>query len=154
MGLLTIIILGLMAMFNQTQRAFRLGMTQTDVLESGRIVTDMVGRELEQMTPSDLSGANPNGGNFYAAIINSLPPPGPFATPATYFPFLQPLPGGNYVRTNVLEDVFFLTRENQAWTAVGYFVRTNPVFAGGWEPVGTLYRFEMQESTRQFPYPA
>jgi hypothetical protein len=33
-GLLTFIILGLLLMFNQTQRAFRTGMTQTDVLGS------------------------------------------------------------------------------------------------------------------------
>ena len=56
-GLLSIIILGLVAMFSQTQRAFRLGLTQVDVLESGRAVTDMMTRELSQMTPSRASNA-------------------------------------------------------------------------------------------------
>src|SRR5947207_12610645 len=41
-SLLTFIILGLLLMFNQTQRAFRTGMTQTDVLEAGRATMDML----------------------------------------------------------------------------------------------------------------
>src|SRR6185436_10353272 len=49
--LLSVIILGLMAMFNQTQRAFKLGMNQTDVLEAGRVGTDLIVREMEQLTP-------------------------------------------------------------------------------------------------------
>jgi hypothetical protein len=164
MGLLTIIILGLMAMFNQTQRAFRLGMTQTDVLESGRIATDMLVRELEQISPSDLSGANFNSVNFYSALIDAginptfagynLVPAPYYANPTVYTPFVQPLPGGNQARANVLEDLFFLIRQNQTWTGIGYFVRTNAAFTGGWEPVGTLYRFETNASVMQFPYPA
>jgi hypothetical protein len=152
MGLLTVIILGLMAMFHQTQRAFRLGMTQTDVLESGRIVTDMMVRELEQMTPSGLNGANFNSGNFYSALINGGSPP--FATPAVYTPFLQPLPGGNGQRMNLLDDVFFIIRQNQTWTGIGYFVRSNDNFAGVWSPVGTLYRFETNATVMDFPYSA
>jgi hypothetical protein len=151
MGLLTVIILGLMAMFHQTQRAFRLGMTQTDVLESGRIVTDMMVRELEQMTPSGLNGANFNSGNFYSALINGGS--SPYATPTVYRPFLQPLPGGNQQRTNLLDDVFFIIRQNQTWTGIGYFVRTNAAFTGGWEPVGTLYRFETNASVMDFSIP-
>src|SRR5438552_855059 len=49
-GLLSFIILGLLLMFNQVQRAFRSSTTQADILEAGRAVADMLARELEEMT--------------------------------------------------------------------------------------------------------
>ena len=129
-GLMSFIILGLMQMFNQTQRAFKLGTTQVDVLESGRAVMDMMQRELSQMKPSRLS----NSVNFYAQI--PLPATG-------YAPLLQELPGipvpsGSRLpsRTNILQEIFFLTEENQRWNGIGYFVSPRK------EGVGTLYRYE------------
>lgn len=120
-ALLSVIILGLMAMFGQTQRAFRVGLAQTDVLDAGRATADMLAREVEQICPSHL----PDTVNYYTEI-----PPSP------YVPLYQDLPGGAERRTNVLMELFFLTRENQRWTAIGYRV-SNPN-AG----VGTLHRFE------------
>ena len=38
--------------FDQTQKAFRAGMAQTDQMEGGRMFSDMIQRELEQVTPS------------------------------------------------------------------------------------------------------
>src|ERR1051326_8535057 len=108
MALLSVIVLGLMATFSQTQRAFRLGMMQTDVLESGRLVTDMVGRELEQMAPS-YANTNAFSPNFYGQLMD--------AQNTSW----QPVAGGSIPRTNLLEDVFFLKRENQTWTGLGYF---------------------------------
>lgn len=119
-GLLSLIVLGLMAMFGKTQQAFRIGMTQTDVLEGGRASTDLIARDLEPLHPSYLH----NTVNFYAEI------PGP-----PYTPLLQDLPGSAHKRTNMLADLFFLTCENRHWTAIGYRVST-PL--GG---VGTLYRY-------------
>src|SRR5262249_37093152 len=49
-ALMTIIILGLLLMFQQTQRAFTQSMTQSDVLANGRAVMDLIPREVEQMT--------------------------------------------------------------------------------------------------------
>ncbi|HPC60329.1 MAG TPA: prepilin-type N-terminal cleavage/methylation domain-containing protein, partial [Verrucomicrobiota bacterium] len=43
-ALLSFIVLGLLAMFHQTQRAFRSSITQTDVLEAGRALTEIIGR--------------------------------------------------------------------------------------------------------------
>ena len=83
-ALLSFILLGLFAMFNQTQRAFRLGMTQSDILEAGRAVTEMLPRELEQTAPSD-----GNAVNFMATALNSVP-------------LLQSLPGTTLVRTNLI----------------------------------------------------
>lgn len=140
MGLLSIMVLGLMAMFNQTQRAFRLGMMQTDVLESGRLATDMLVREIEQITPS-------YGRAFFA-------PPGFYSRLSDVRNTgVQTLLAGNYPRTNIMEDLFFLKRENQTWTGIGYFVRTNEAFFGGnagFGPVGTLYRFETNNHLSQF----
>jgi type II secretory pathway pseudopilin PulG len=126
-GLMSFIILGLMQMFNQTQRAFKLGTTQVDVLEGGRALMDMMQRELSQMKPANAS----NTVNFYSHI----------AFAGGYKPLLQELPGipappGNKLpsRTNILQEIFFLTEENRTWKGTGYFV-SSPA-----EGVGTLYR--------------
>src|SRR5216684_7047424 len=54
--LMSFIVLGLLAMLTTTQRAFRGSLNQTDVEESGRIATEMIVRELQQMTPSQAPG--------------------------------------------------------------------------------------------------
>ncbi len=136
-ALLTFIILGLYATFDQVQRAFRTSMSQSDLLVAGRAVTEMLPRELEQITPCGYP--YPNGVNFYAQI--------PFATPLT-----QPLPGTTILRTNLLEDCFLLLRQNQNWVGIGYCVRTNDSTGRLWLPVttpgnppqmgvGSLYRY-------------
>ena len=135
MGLLSVIMLGLLMMFNQTERVFRSSMTQVDVLESGRVAARLLARELEQITPCYQTNRN-----FFSGLL-----PGQ--------PLVMPLPGNNSAgRTNLLEDVFLLTRENLTWTGIGYFVRveTNNVLRFPVEPVygnqqvlgGQLYRFE------------
>lgn len=127
--LLSFIILGLFAVFTQTQRAFMTGMAQTDVLEASRAATDMLVRDLEQMTPSGASAVN-----YYVS------------TPAAV-PLTQPLPGSALgvpmVRTNFLQDVFILTRQNQTWTGTGYCVRDSDGQGGlqAASGVGTLYRY-------------
>lgn len=134
-ALLSVIVLGLLAMFTQTQRAFRTGMTQTDVLEAGRLTTDLIVRELGQTAP-----ANQAGMNFYAAM--------PFHSVFYRRPFLQNLPGTTVwpKRTNLLHDVFFVTRQNQELVAIGYFVRISDPKTGVLRlspfGVGTLYRFQ------------
>lgn len=148
-ALISVIMLGLMMMFDQTQRAFRTSMTQTDVLEGGRSATELIHREMEQMTP-----ANGNTPNFFAAILPAKP-------------LIQPLPGtAGRERLNLLEDVFFLKRENQTWSGIGYFVRNEVADAGGkvtlrWPTEGTqqllagsLYRFEQEVPAAQADAPA
>ena len=137
-GLMSFIILGLMQMFNQTQRAYKLGTTQVDVLEGGRAVIEMMQRELSQMKPSKAS----NTLNFYAHI----------AFAGGYKPLLQELPGipvpaGSPLpsRTNILQEIFFLTEENQRWVGTGYFV-SSPA-----EGVGTLYRCEYKSTYGENP---
>ena len=131
-GLLSFIMLGLLVMFNQTQRVFRSGMTQTDVLEGGRLVTDMMRRELLQMRPSH----DFNAVNF-------------FVQRPRVKPLEQDLPGQPVIeRTNLLQQLYFLTRENQTWTGFGYVV-ADPDSGGFATNLGTLYRFERSTNALQ-----
>jgi hypothetical protein len=128
-ALLSLIIIGLVAMFSQTQRAYKLGTTQVDMLEAGRAVTDMLTREMAQMTPAH-QGKFSGAVNCYITLQNIAP-------------LMQDLPGSPAPgRTNLKEDVFFLTQENQRWSGVGYRV-LDPA-TGLWPNggVGTLYRYE------------
>ena len=52
LALLSLIVLALMAVFNSTQKAFRASLTQTDMLESGRMAMGLIASDLEAMTPS------------------------------------------------------------------------------------------------------
>jgi hypothetical protein len=135
-GLLTFIILGLMAMFHQTQRAFRTGMTQSDVLEAGRSLADMWQRELPEMAPAQ----SPWTTNFLAEVA----PPVRFGGDPLTGVMAQNLPPyGNQAqqRTNLFYDFFFLTHENQTWTGIGYMVDTPT------NGVATLYRWQMSTNT-------
>jgi len=121
--LMSVIVLGLLAMFSQTQRAFRTGVTQVDVMESGRAACEMLARELEQTTPTWL----PNTLNFMVQWNG--------------YALIQSLPGNNSLgqpqwRTNILDDLFFLTRENRQWEGIRYMVESRDL-------VGTLYRYQM-----------
>ena len=129
-ALLSVIILGLVAMFSQTQRAYTLGMTQVDVLEGGRAVTEMITREALQIKPSQvITSVNffvqiP----FYTALLQNLEANTPTAS-----------------RTNVFEDLYYLTKENQTWVGYGYHISTP---ASG---IGTLYRYESKSVFGQSP---
>ena len=138
--LMSFIILALMAVFDSTQKAFRASLTQTDVLEGGRSAMGLIKSDLEGMTPSFLNmlyfpPSSYSSPNFYAAVSNS---------------FMQPLFGSSASRANVMEDVFFITRENQTWKGVGYFVRSNILTSGMVGTPGVLYRFETNNSVAQF----
>jgi hypothetical protein len=104
------------------------------VLASGRLASEMLGRELEQITPSYQFGTNFDSPNFYAQI--------PFYANM----FVQPLPGNSLLRTNVIHDLFFVSKQNQDWVGIGYFVRVNDPQNGNLSlsplGVGNLYRFE------------
>src|SRR5437867_386623 len=50
--LLAVITVGLLAMFYHTQKAFRLGANQVDVLESGRATAQLMSADLQEAYPS------------------------------------------------------------------------------------------------------
>jgi prepilin-type N-terminal cleavage/methylation domain-containing protein len=136
MVLLSVIILGLMAMFGETQRAFRAGMAQTDQLEGGRMFAGLLRQDMQQIAPSYQT----NGLNFYVQI------------PPNYSPLVQAMPASSVPRTNLIQDLFFLSRYNQTWNGIGYFVRTNDFLGvpGNPDLVGTLYRFETNVPISEF----
>ena len=124
--IMTVIVFSLYQMFNQTQKALRGSMTQVDVLESGRVALQMISEELEQLQPSDLLGAT----NFYAAL-----------TPVV--PRVQlDLDETRLLRTNVLQEVFFVSARTNQWVGTGYRV------IGAQDGVGTLYRFSISTNYR------
>jgi prepilin-type N-terminal cleavage/methylation domain-containing protein len=132
MSLLLIIVLGLYAMFDQTQKAFRGSLTQTDVLESQRAAIDIMVRELEQSRPLPAAiGCT----NFYTEV-------NPFAS----YPLQLPLNGGTNFSTEI-NSFFFLNTYQSNWTGIAYLIAptsTNAsdqtLFQNG---VGTLYRYSV-----------
>jgi prepilin-type N-terminal cleavage/methylation domain-containing protein len=131
--LLSLIVLALMAVFNSTQAAFRASVTQAGVLESGRATMDLMAADLRAMAPSHGQSNNFTGAvNFLAGVTSYASPPSPL---------IQPMVGGSSTRTNVLENFFILSRQNQTWTGVGYAVNTSSSSA-----LYPLYRFSMSAS--------
>lgn len=119
-AMLTVIILGLVAMFGQTRKAFTVGLNQVDYLESGRAVADIMARDLEQITPSYVS----NTPNFF------------LDTPLGYtVPLVQTNALDSF--TNNISEFYFLTRYNQTWNGIGYKV----VFSDVGRQIGALYRY-------------
>lgn len=119
-GLISVIMLALMAMLNQTQRAFRGSLAQVDVMEAGRSVMDLIRHDLARLAVSEYTNlitfSNYEAENF---------------TPATAL--VQALSGGSQ-RTNILQDFYVLTRlDNDLWQAIGYSIDAT-------NGAGTLYR--------------
>ncbi len=149
--LLTIIMIGLLAMFNQTQKALLAGTTQSDYLESGRAATEEIAREIEQMAPSNVGFTNGSAINFFSYV--SLP------ANATTAGFWVPMAEPDEFRLNVFQQMFFLSRYNQQWKGIGYFVDTSDIPATQGANyidsrpfgVGALYRYETNAAAQ---YPA
>src|SRR4051812_2198799 len=118
-ALMGLIVVVLYNVFNQTQRALRASVNQVDVLESGRAAMEVISRDLVGLgafTPA-------NGTNL---AVELLPDP----IPAT----IQEDINGAPLRTNILQDIFFLSRLNKEWIGTGYRV------VGASNGIGTLNR--------------
>lgn len=136
-ALLTVIVLGLYTIFDQTQRALRGNTTQVDVLESGRAAMGLMVRQIEQSAPANLTPNLSNGVNLYLNLdYPSLNSPNPIYQGLGTN--LHALPR----RTNVLQSVFLVLQQGNQWSATGFFVgpepTTNSTLADG---IGTLYQF-------------
>jgi len=124
-GILALIIVGLLAMFYQTQRAFRSGSMQVDVLESGRAISQLLSHELQDLT---LPGQAPK--TNLAAV--------------SYPPLVLPLTSGGNGQTREyrLQDLIFLTfrtRTNDEWVGTIYTIGDAGPNAG--LGVATLYEY-------------
>jgi prepilin-type N-terminal cleavage/methylation domain-containing protein len=133
-SLLTVIVLALYSMFDQTQKALHAGVGQTDVMESGRSAMDLLVREVERARAVGVANVT----NF--AVLKQYP------QDAGY-----PLPGilDNLHRDTPLTELFYLTPTGgRLWTAMGWFVadENNPTVAVNPGQLGSLYRYEAPDS--------
>jgi len=119
--LLAVIMVGLVAMFNQTQKALHVANAQTDIFENMRAAIQMIGRDLTEMAAFD----DINVTNAYAFPVPSPIPGGVITVPSSP-PTDIPLD---------FDETFWLTRVNDTWQGIGYFVD------GTNFGVGTLYRY-------------
>jgi hypothetical protein len=136
-ALLSLILLALMTVFNTTQTAFRASVTQTDVQEGGRLAMDLIATDLRAMSPS--AGTNFGAVNFSANTSVDY-------VPSYNEPLVQSLIPGSILRTNVMQDIFILSRANQTWTGVGYVVDFTST-----RYVNPLYRFSMSTNIQTDP---
>ena len=122
-SIMTVIVFILFKMFDQTQRAMRGNMSQTDVMEGGRAVAEMLGRELEQAGSiwDNWNGLEPRT-NFFCSPVQG--------------PFLLNLPGQGLYDLHYLDTVYFLSpfelagrQQSHEWEATVYRVlwRTNDI---------------------------
>ncbi|MBA4148567.1 MAG: hypothetical protein H0X66_10675 [Verrucomicrobia bacterium] len=131
--LLLLILLSLMLMFNQTQRAFRTGLGQNDIMETGRAAMDFIARDVEQMAAA-----------YRWDITNAQVQLHSKVDPVIYTP-----PGGED-QTLFLQTFFFL-RNQRDWEAMGYRVLNSSVHTDGLDVtnniiVGALYSFRTNSS--------
>ena len=134
MGLMSLIVFVLMSVFSSTQSAFRSGVTQTDVLEGGR-------NAIEQMS-EDVRGLTASAG-FYNGAVNV------YCTNNTCM--FMTLPASAVYRTNVLQAVFFLSKQNTAWIGTGYVVP--PCYGNSFNgQLFPLYRYNASATLQQGPY--
>jgi len=126
--------MALMTVFSSTQAVFRASITQADVLGSGRSVLGLMKGDFESLTPS--SGFS-NGTVNFCVVTNQ------WQYLSNAAPLVQSLAGSSYLRTNVLEHFFILTRQNTTWTGTGYFVDTAST-----NYVNPLYRFTMSTNVQ------
>ncbi len=130
-AMLALIIVGLTAMFIQTQKAFKTGIKQTDVSDTGRSIVQMIASDLEQLSDGQaVGGTNAQGfgaTNFMWSWSNGYPQFEDQEHKNANIPF----------RTNQLQGIYMLAHTNTGWTGIGYAV-SNVIPGLG---VGTLYRY-------------
>jgi hypothetical protein len=116
-AMLSFIVLGLTAVFVQTQRAFKTGIKASTVTDAGRTIMDMIGSDMRQMSDA----GNPGVTNLYWSWTSNS---------------LQYMDNNILFRTNQLDAIYILQHTNTTWLGVGYAVLN--VIPG----VGTLYRYQ------------
>jgi type II secretory pathway component PulJ len=115
-ALLLMLTVGLTLMFNQTQRAFRTGIKQMDVVETGRTALEMIARDFEQAVDAQQNVTILALGHYSALDVIQNENGAPF-------------------RTNTIYEIYALNRDRGDWVGTGYAV------ANTIPGVGTLQRF-------------
>jgi len=138
MSLMSLIVLVLMAVFSNTQTAFRAGITQTDVLSGGRTAMELLTQDARLLTASGGSGP----GTLAPWPVNI------FCSNNVNASTYMSLPASAAYRTNVIQSVFFLGRQNTTWTGAGYVVLPNQAN----NSLFPLYRYNATASLQTGPY--
>lgn len=156
-SLMTLIVLALFSMFNQTQKAMRSNEAQVDSTERGRAVLEIVAREIEDARVS----MRPTVTNFYVRMAPSSRVVQDDTQTAS-----APQATDTPPRTNLFDQVYFLAKIDRAWRGMGFsvMVRTNigvdaqkmpgpEALAPAQSGVGTLYRYESRVADREYQQP-
>jgi prepilin-type N-terminal cleavage/methylation domain-containing protein len=121
-AILLVIVLGLTAMFHETQRAFVTGVNQVDTLGGARSAMEMVVSDLEQVRlkppqdPLTIGFAVTNGLPLLSSALSTLDLQG--------------------AKTPYLQEVYFTHKAGNRWEGSAYWISDNT--SNG---VGALYRF-------------
>jgi type II secretory pathway pseudopilin PulG len=127
--LLAIIMIGLLSMFQHTQKALHIAHTQTDVFENARGAIQLVTRDLVEMTAYEDT-------NVVHLYFYRRDNPVTYNPPSVDSPLVLPSGTNQYL---FFDEGFWLTKVNDDWQGVGYYVSENPTRNNS--GVGTLYRF-------------
>lgn len=127
-ALIGVILVGLLAMFYQVQRAFRAGTAQADILEGGRAVMSLLVRDLHEMSSANVD-----------LVTNCI-----ITASSGAFVTAQDLVSGNQ-RVNFMQDLVFLSRNNDDWSGTAY--RLSNSVSG----VGVLYRVVTNSFNQTLP---
>lgn len=147
-SLLSVVVLALYAVFNQTQKAFRASLNQTDVGEAGRAAFDLLVRDLERSVRLQ-ELADPLTNNGVNLVLRRLVGPG-------LEPLIPSLAGPGRLE-NAFDEVFFVTRhpvQPNRYEPQGFFVSAESkpgVFPT--DGVGTLYRLFQPPSFPNYTRP-
>jgi prepilin-type N-terminal cleavage/methylation domain-containing protein len=139
-SIMTVIVFGLFSMFNQTQKALRATAKQVDILGSGRAAIEVLVEDIQAAEAPGLPLLSE-----LTITTKELPHMlGTLERTYEYEPVIQQLVDGS-LRTNMLQNVFFLTRSNLNWVAKGYFFSPTANFVAPNNTrslgFGTLFRF-------------
>ncbi len=127
-AMLALIIVGLTAMFIQVQKAFKTGIKQTDVGDTGLTITRLIASDLSQMS----DGQRYNTNVFLAGFSNLVNFSWNWGTSNNQ----ELVEDGVVFRTNQLQNLYILVHTNTGWTGIGYVVSNYNNIGGG-----TLYRY-------------
>ena len=139
-SIMSVIVFGLFSMFNQTQKALLATSKQVDILGSGRAAIEVLVEDIQKAEAPGLPV-------FSLESISAQRPhmQGTIDRAYSYRPVVQKLVDNYTLRTNVLQNVFFLTRSNLNWVAKGYFFSPTTNFTANPDTqslgFGTLFRF-------------
>lgn len=131
-GLMSIVVLALYSMFDQTQKALRANAGQSDVSEAGRAAMELITRDIEKAWASRVPAVTNNlviRRTYPDSVINGI--------------------GDDFTRDSAFHELFLLCRPDVAVSpGFGLFIaeENNPLQRVT-NAIGTLYRYEVPETS-------